>query len=241
MKRLFVIASVVLVSGRVVQAQVEPQPQEVRQRDTTACELVRTISFKLPRQNGLNLAPQTDIWSWDVLYRPQFHTIEIRRDQPVATTSSFTGINDGGIRKREPVSIYPEFSFEVQPFVTPEEYNRYKAENNAIDEQLDQMRREMKNINRKFDRHLPKTEDEKKKVDAYNRLKSSRHFLPDFYFRGISLSWARYEGIGFAISRRPGHNPALVTSTELMGWRREQADAAQAVLKLLSRYEPEEK
>ena len=247
MKRILFLATTLLlcpVGERAVFAQIAVANSEeaVRNRDATASSLVRLIEFKLPRQNGLNLPAEEaeKLWSWSVWYQPQYNLVDVQCNQLVLMEPEFAfnlSINE----KREPALKKPSFSFRVQPFISPEQYNRLAADNVIIDEQLMRMQGQMMKISRKFDSYSPRNAEEKKKVDQYNRLKTSRHDLPDFYFRDISVSWVWFPGRP-SESRHAGKIPNFVTATENQeGWQREQADAAKAVLQLLSRYEPQEK
>jgi len=119
------------------------------------------------------------------------------------------------------------------------DYRRFVAENATIDTQLGQIETKMRNTGHKFDSFLPKNEDEKKKVDAYNRLKSSRHVLPDLYFQNIGFSWLYFAGDG-AIFRVPSEYPAPV-SDKSPAWKKEQAQVADIITALVSHYEVPQK
>ncbi len=138
--------------------------------------------------------------------------------------------------EQKPILARPALSLRVQRFVSPADYKRFKTENAAINAQLAQMRTQMRGFTLKSDSFSPRTEEQKKQADVYNRLKSSRHDLPDFYFRDISLSWWRLPGNETVLSLCAGENPSFVDA-EQHGWEREQADATQIILKFLSPYE----
>ncbi|BCM91314.1 hypothetical protein IAD21_03184 [Abditibacteriota bacterium] len=220
------------------QNKMPNSPEErVRRRDATASALTRLISSKLPEQDRANIPAGTEIWSWNVSYQPQYDTIEVRRDPAVLMTPSI-GINGPAIVKRTQVLSHPTFAFRIEPFISPKEYARLKSENATINQRLTQMAGQMRDIRHKFDSYLPKTEVEKQKVDAYNKLKRSLHDLPDFYFRDITLSWLAI-GDDF-LFHQPGETPLSLKQTdEKKGWRYERVQAVKAVLALLSRYEPE--
>ena len=241
---LFLAATLLLcpVGERVGFAQiaVAKSEEELRNRDATAAALVRLIDSEISKRKALNLPPKkgAKFWSWEVSYQPQYNLVEVQCNQAVLMEPEFA-FNSSINEKREPALRHPKFSFRAEPFVSPKEYNRFKAENDLIDKQLKRM--PMFGIRQKFDSFSPRNEEEKKKVDEYNRLKKSRHDLPDFYFRNISVSWVWFPGC-LSEFRRAGENPRFIAETdEKEGWQREQADTAQAVLKLLSRYEPEQK
>ena len=140
-----------------------------------------------------------------------------------------------GDSKDERTLHYPSFSLRVQPLIAPAQYARLKAENRAIGQQLEQMQQQMESISHKFDSYSPRTKEEKKQVEDYNRVKAKYHPLPTFYFRDLSLSWVYYNNAPF------GAPPGSIQEKdwgELPTWLRQREEVARAVLKLLTRYEP---
>ena len=204
-----------------------------------ASELTCHIYNQLPKQDGFNLPTGTEVWSWNVTYQPQYGIIAVKRDQEVLMRPS--AVINGNGEARSPQLAHPGFTLLIEPFVSPTEYARLQAENDATRKQLSEMYDQMlhQRISHKFDSFLPKNEEEKKKVDAYNKLKGTTHHLPDYYFRGVSLSWMSYD----QLFRRPGETPRSLTigADEQKGWESEQAQAVQAILKIVSHYEPEAK
>ena len=249
MKRLLYRISLILFSATVlsagaIRAQTEPanEPIEVIERnDAAASALARSIYEQLPEQDKVNQPLGTQFWSWDVTYQPQYGTIKVERDQEVLMESGVVINGDG--KKRPPTLARPGFTLLIESFLSPAEYVRFKAENDAVYKQLDEMYEQMlhQRIDHKFDSFLPKTEEEKKTVDAYDKLKRKIHHLPDYYFRNMSVSWvtAGYD----ELFHRPGETPRRFTvrADEQESWEREQAQAVQAVLKIVSHYESEAK
>ena len=250
MKRPFlpivlVLFSATLSVSEAVHAQTRPanEPSGVLEgRDATTVNLVRQIDSVLEKraqergQTVRKFPDKIPFLSWEVTYKPQYDLIEVQLEQ-VVIISPDSNFNANPVLNEHPADAdrpfplgRPFFWLRVKPFVSPEEYTRLKAENEAIEKRLDEMSEQMQRwrIAHKFDSFMPKNEEEKKKVDAYNNLKNSRHDLPDFYFRNVSL-----EG------------PTLWDSetfrTEAADWQQDQAETIKALLQLLSRYEPEAK
>jgi hypothetical protein len=165
-----------------------------------------------------------------VTYKPQYGLIEVQLKQEVIIPH-IPSINERPGTDSRPTLGHPSFGLRVRTFVSPADYARFKAENEATEKQRNEMydRLRRQHIARQHDRFIPKNEDERELVREYNDLKYSHHDLPDFYFRNISLS----KPIFWSASR------ASTEMEETTGWQRDQASIVQALQKLLSRYEPE--
>ena len=202
-----------------------------RERDATAAALVRLIDAEMPSGNS----------SWQVRFKPQYDLIEVKSDDLV-TIFNGMGINGDVDNARKTHEIHPGFSFHVKPFVSPSNYALWKTENAAIYKQLDQMQTQMRDINRKFDSYMPRTDEEKQRVENYEQVKSGLHSLPHFYFADISLSWVLpYDDIAIIPPGLFGSSPGSADRAELEkmpGWMRQEEEIARRVLKLLTRYEP---
>ncbi len=239
----FSMLGLLLVTPWLANAQtapVNPDEELLHHRDATAAALVRLISSHLDKtkDDAWKASPNTPYGSWEVTYQPQYNLIQVQREDEVLITHE-PMLNDSP-EPHAPTLGPPNFLLSVEPFISPEEYARLKAENATINGQLSHMAVGMKDIRHKFDSYLPKNDQEKQKVAAYNKLKASLHDLPDFYFRDISLSWWVL-GLGESfVFHQPGEIPAAFKpNARQKGWEYERATTVQAILPLLSRYEPE--
>ena len=251
MKRPFlpivlILFSATLSVSEAVHAQTRPanEPSGVLEgRDATTVNLVRQIDSVLEKraqergQTVRKFPDKIPFLSWEVTYKPQYDLIEVQLEQ-VVIISPNSNFNANPVLNEHPADAdrpfplgRPFFWLRVKPFVSPAEYTRLKAENEAIEKRLDEMYERMRrqHVARQHDRFMPKNEEEKDLVDAYNDLKYSHHDLPDFYFRNISLS-------------RPifwGDSRISTEMEETTEWQRDQVSIVQALQKLLSSYEPE--
>lgn len=229
MKALHFLLGAILIASccaRAVEAQekISVAEKTQRERDATAAALVRLIAAQLPRAED----------NWSVSYSPQYNLVDIKSNEPVSVTLGI-GINGNPFEELKKTRINPGFGFHVQTLVSPTDYVRFKAENEATFQRLEQMQSEMKGIARKFDSFLPRNDAEKQKVEDYERIKRQLHSFPDFYFRDISLSWTLPYGNGIW-----GESPGSIEEKEwnqLVSWRREEEEIARSVLKILTRYE----
>ncbi len=135
------------------------------------------------------------------------------------------------------VKARPSFLLSVEPYLAPVEYARLQAKNKEIYQQLRELDAQMKDIKRqhKSGRYLPEGEAETRRVDVYKKLEATltRKF-PDFYFRDISLSWSS----GFSYGSPYGYNlGGIVETQDKESWQLEQAQVAQKIVKLLTRYQ----
>lgn len=207
-----------------VEAQTEMSAAETAQRgrDATAAALVRLIAVQMP--SGFD---------WRVFYQPQIDLIEVENIKQVQMEPP--AIISGPDMKSEPIMRNPDFSFRVQPLVSPAEYIRFKAENAEIDARLEQTAAQLKAITSKPESFSPRNADEKQRVEFYFRVKAQRHDLPEFYFRDISLSRVAYG------DAPPTSSLDRARGKEISGqplWFQQETRIARATLKLLTRYEP---
>jgi len=207
-------------------AYVPPYPEATR-------ELVQRIRGQLAAQSP-------PLEKWAVFYSPDYKLIKAESSETVWVSppmqpngSPFEDLdNEAALR-------HPSFSLRLERLVSPADYKRFVAGNAAIDTQLGQMQTRMKGISRKFDSFWGRTDHEKRQVAAYDRLKKSRHILPDFYFESISLSWGYVPG-SHVIFRIPGESPFAVYD-KAPAWEKEQAQVAGILTALVSHYEAPQK
>ena len=215
-----------------------------RERDATAAALVRLISQAIEpdRPDGFNkkwVEPKSSRWS--AVYRPSskdgilLDAIRLESDEEIKMRSSSFLPNAQGSDSKI-IKTRPSFFLSVQPYLSPAEYARLKAKNKEIYQQLRELAAQMKDIKRqhKSGRYLPDNDDEKIRVDAYEKLEATlTRSFPDFTFRDISLSWTS----GFSYGSPYGYNPDYILETQdKTGWELEQAQVAQKIVKLLARY-----
>jgi hypothetical protein len=239
-----VLFSATISSTGAVHAQTEPikeVPEVVQRRDATASELVRQISANLEKcqADARKASPQMPYGNWETTYHPQHDLIRVRRDEAVRRAYP----RGNPFNNPEEVSLL-EFSLRVEPFVSPEEYLQFTKENEAIRGQLEKLVEQMGKIKWIYGAFVPSNAEEKVQADAYNQLNKSFHQLPHYYFQNVSLSWVSYPSDLARGSLGPGESPPppfVDETTETEGWQREQADTIKALLRLLSRYEPEAK
>lgn len=209
--------------GRAAQVQTAPTEIASGERDATAAALVRLIAARL------------DGAFWSVRYEPQFDLIEVQSRNPALIEPEYTINGPMLSEKPKPIARNFGFSLRVESLISTADYASFHAENAALAARLEQMQAQMKGISHKFDSYLPRDAAEKARVDAYNRAKAQRHFLPLFYFRDISLSVVYYNG------QSPFDPLALFDPKPEIGeqpqWQRQQKAAALAVSKLLTRYQ----
>jgi len=198
-----------------------------------AHELVRRLREQLAAHNP-------SLEKWAVFYRPQSNLIEVQSSETVwISPRVLPNGPDLEDFDADPALSHPSFSLRVQPLVSPTDYKRFVAENATIDMQLGQMQLQMRGISHKFDSYLPKNEEEKGQVDAYNRLKNSLHVLPDLYFQNISLSWENFNW-SRALSFSPSEYADIVSDNPPV-WEKEQAEAARVFTQLVSNYQDPQK
>lgn len=217
-------------------------PKAAPAQDETACALARLISAGLKQRQSDGVAPEKRLWTWYVSYEPQYDMIKVQRGQAVLVPPTFLpiGVPESQIK---PVMGHPAFGFHVQPFVSPTDYRRFQIENTALSEQLGKMAEQMRDINPDFHNSyvfIPRNEEQKKRVEAYHRVQSSLHDLPDFSFRNISLSCVCFSPDGFGMWR-PFRPFSIGTEEGLQGWQREQAEAERVVTQLLAHHDAPQK
>ncbi len=229
----------------VAQAPTKIAGEAQRERDATAVALVRLISEAIAavEVNGFDKAAfESKSSRWNVVYRPSskdgflLDAIRVQSDEEVEMPQSPTLPNAPMIAPTT-IKAPPSFSLSVEPYLSPVEYARLQAKNREIYRQLFELDAQMEDIKRqhKSGRYLPADEAEKLRVKAYEKLEATltRKF-PDFYFRDISLSWSS----GFSCGLPYGYNPEYILKTQdKTGWELEQAQVAQKVVKLMTRYE----
>lgn len=220
-----------------------------RERDATAAALVRLIGEAIApdtsggsNNNGdFKVKPKPKPSEWRVSYRPSSNPnlpdlIFVERDETVEMQSSFS-LPNARARDFTTHPTRPNLKLSVEPYLSPAEYARLKINNEEINRQLVELRAQMKDIKRqhKSGRYLPANEAETRRVEAYEKLEATRkRDFPSFYFRDISLSWSH--GSGYALFYGGKLEYSLETEGKT-GWELEQAEIAQAVVKLLTRYE----
>ena len=162
--------------GHIAQAQVSKQAQTPqqraaqRERDASAAALVRLIQSQIPGTDS----------TWSAAYFPQSEQIRVQSSQTVSMDAP-AHFNMPDV-KPEQIRRNPSFSLSVEAYISPADYARFKVENTATYAQLNQMAAQMKDIDHKMDSFLPRTPQQKQRVDVYNLLKATVHPLPDFYF-----------------------------------------------------------
>ncbi len=163
--RLLFLVSVSLLSGCI-------HSHGTHDQDTRA--LLHTIRSQLPP-------------GWSANHDPRHQWLEIVCD---------TAIPASATTPNAPLFATPEpqfygFAFRIRPAVSASEFRRLRDENTATDQALAALYDELSRsgMGRKFDRFLPRTEVEAALVSRYEALKASRHALPDFRFRRLSLHY----------------------------------------------------
>jgi hypothetical protein len=121
--------------------------------------------------------------------------------------------------------------FHIEPFVSPTDFTERKAQNDEVRKQLSALSEQMRHIPHKFDSFLPRTDDEKKQVEEYKRLRGRLHQLPAYYFRNISFNPGRYMS---RYSINDYEYQRVVDQTV----RSECKQVTRRVFSVLSRYEP---
>ena len=146
-------------------------------RGSTIIALVEKIHTPLPA-------------GWKVSYQPKNTALIVERNEPVTLNESDMPNGPFTMKGRKPPTIPLHFSivFDIEPYTLNDaEYTRLKAENVEINKKLTVLYDKMRRIDHKYDDFVPKTENEKKQVDAYNQLKATLHVIPEYRYKDISL------------------------------------------------------
>lgn len=72
-----------------------------------------------------------------------------------------------------------EIALQFSPLVTAKEYARLVAENRETSRQMEHLEVRLRGVAHKFDQYIPDSNEEKRLVDQYDRLREKRHALPD--------------------------------------------------------------
>lgn len=83
--------------------------------------------------------------------------------------------------------------------LTPEQVRRLTAENEALDRRLEEMREGLRDISHKFDSYLPGTDEQKRRVAAYEQAKGGRKPVPQYYTARNAVYVAESVGRGDSI------------------------------------------
>lgn len=129
---------------------------------------------------------------WKATYDAKRAALIIERNDPVIENESDMPNGRFAIAGAPPPTRQGHFfiAFDVVPYTLSDaEYTRVKADNVEINKRLTALYDGMHRINHKFDDFLPKDENEKKQVDAYNQLKSTLHVIPEYRYQHISLAY----------------------------------------------------
>lgn len=65
--------------------------------------------------------------------------------------------------------------------LTPQQVRGLRAEDSALDRRLEEMREGLRDISHRFGSYLPRTAEQKRRVDAYNQAKSGRNPVPQYH------------------------------------------------------------
>ena len=177
------------------------------QQEQTVNELLGKVRAELPK-------------GWTASYNKEDLRLEVSRDDAVPSLSAFPNGPPGEKPERRKYA----FAFFVIPAVSPAEHRRLSAENARIQKEADALYQDLvkRHVSHKFDSFLPQTDSEKADVARYEALIASFHFLPNFYFRDISLLWP------------PGARQIIVTDDKIL---KECAQVQERVVALFSKYE----
>ena len=180
--------------------------------EETVNQLLRSVRAELPK-------------GWSASYEKKNSELMISRDKAVSLM--FRPINGPPDEKPERRKFF--FAFSVLPALTPSEHRRLSLENAEIKKEAAELYKNLKErgLQWKLDSFLGKTEEDKEAVARYEALKKSRHSLPDYYFRDISLR----QDVGLGLSKFS--EMFYITDERVHG---ECTRVQEKVVKLLSTY-----
>jgi hypothetical protein len=87
------------------------------------------------------------------------------------------------------METYCSIDLNIKPFIPLETYQALREQNRAVFARLDDLESQMRDIPRTQAGYAPRTPDQEKRVQDFLAVRGQIQFLPDFYFRDISLEW----------------------------------------------------
>jgi hypothetical protein len=189
----------------------------------TPIVLVRAIRAQLPP-------------GWKVFYTPRgvYRCIEVVRSKPTVMYR-MTAPNENPFEKKpNPVQKF-RLEFDIESYLSPEEYSGRKAANEETREQMRELAASLRSIDHKFDSFLPRAPEEKARVAQYEGLRNALRDLPEFSYRDIGLSWSMPMTFRFGVSGGIESYYRRILDEDV---RAECGAVTRKVLGLLSRYEP---
>jgi hypothetical protein len=196
-------------------------------------EKVRALSSKYPAEtvNLLLSRMQAELpKGWRATYEKETSVLEITRDELIIAENVI--INGPPDWKPPGRDFKFTFALRALPFVAPDDFRRLNAENARIQKEISALYEDLvrKRIPYKFDRFVGESEEQKAAVARYEALRNSRHDLPRFYSRNLSLEWV-YGWLDNSVSGNA--DVAIYDAKE----REECTRVQKKILALLSRYE----
>lgn len=137
-----------------------------------------TVPVSIQRQ----VAPLVqDGWRREVLG----NAVLVTRNKKVETYNTINLPSHSGVEDLREMNMTIDqryvITLRVGPNVSLEEYRKKKVENTERAERMIALGKTMKHIRHKSDSYLPRTPEERKLVEQYEKLKRSLHDLPDGY------------------------------------------------------------
>lgn len=180
-------------------------------------ELVQTIRAQIPD-------------GWVVTYQRGRSLLEVYRRKSVLGNYPAIPNQFPDELNKSPASVRGRvsFMFRVKEGVTPAEYKRLSAENAPVHKELKNVTNQLEQRKMQCDKggtYVPRNDSDKQLLAQYNALKL--HYVPDYYFRTISLD----------LEGEPGGRGIGDFSPKDEQVRDECTRVREILMKLLSKYE----
>jgi len=174
---------------------------------------------------------------WTAKYEKDTSCLTVERDEPVSGGLGLPNMPAPPMERVSqmyvmgPMQRY-SFSFRVMDFVTPAQYQRWVGENAEVEKKArviyDDF--EKRRLLGKGGRLEPRTDGDKAAAARHKELTASKHALPDFYFKKLSVRWVW----GAPAAENNGWVSFYVDDDRIRG---ECDQVREKVLKLFSNYQ----